>query len=180
VTDTTNMTETELADYYDRTSDLSEFEDGEVVEIEPGPKSSVVSVRFAAGELEAVERQANKAGMKLTAFIRASALSGAHVVDLDRLRKVAAKLVADSEEMGKVVALPTGRRSRPATSSSGNSSTVRVGRTAKSEKSSRSAAASAPVRTAGRRAPSKAAASKSATRGAARKSTTPAAEKPPP
>jgi hypothetical protein len=151
------MTEAELADYYDRTGDLSEFEDGEVVEIEPGPKSSVVSVRFAPGELEAVEQQANKAGMKLTAFIRASALSGAHVVDLDRLRKVAAKLAADSEEMGKVVALPT-RRSRPGTSSSGRSSAVGSGRTDST----------------------KAAASESSSGGAARKSTTHTAKKSPP
>ena len=110
MTDTTNMTETELGDFYDRTGDLSEFDDGEVIHIEPGPKNTVVSVRFAAGELEAVERQAKKAGMKLTTFIRASALSGAQVIDLDRLRKVAAKLVADSDEIGKVVDLPAGRR----------------------------------------------------------------------
>lgn len=108
--DTTNMTESELTHYYERTGDLSEFEGGEVVKIEPGPKDSIVSVRFAAGELKAVERQAAEAGMKLTAFIRASALSGAQVVDLDRLRKVAAKLVADTQEMGEVVDLPTGRR----------------------------------------------------------------------
>jgi predicted DNA binding CopG/RHH family protein len=179
VTDTTNMTETELADYYDRTSDLSEFEDGEVVQIEPGPKSSVVSVRFAPGELEAVERQANKVGMKLTAFIRASALSGAHVVDLDRLRKVVATLVADSEEMGKVVDLPTGRRSRPTASPSSRSSAERrSGRTAAFQKSSKSTAANALGQTAARKVPIKAA-SKSTSSAAARKSTMRPAKSPP-
>ena len=113
----TNMTEAELADYYDQTSDLSEFDDGEVVKIEPGPKDSIVSVRFAAGELQTVERRAAEAGMKLTAFIRAAALSSAQVVDLDRLRKVAAKLVADSQEIGRVVDLPPRRRAPAPTSS---------------------------------------------------------------
>ena len=112
MTDTTNMTETELADFYEKTGDLSELEGGEVVKIEQGPKDSIVSVRFAAGELEAVERRAEEAGMKLTAFIRASALSGAQVVDLDRLRKVAAKLVADSREIGEVVNLRSGRKAQ--------------------------------------------------------------------
>lgn len=169
MTDTTNMTEIELADYYDRTGDLSEFEDGEVVQIQPGPKSVVVSVRFATGELEAVERQAEEAGMKLTAFIRASALSGAHVVDLDRLRKVAAKLVADSQEMGNVVDLPTGQRSQSTSSIHGSG--VRSGRAGTFQKSSRSAAASALARTATKKAATKAAASKSTSRAAATKST---------
>jgi molybdopterin-binding protein len=109
MTDTTEMTQAELADFYERTGDLSEFEGGDVVKVEPGPKDSIVSVRFAAGELAAVVRQADEADMKLTAYIRASALSGAHVVDLDRLREVAAKLVADSEEMSKVINLRTNR-----------------------------------------------------------------------
>lgn len=137
--DTTNMTESELTHYYERTGDLSEFEGGEVVKIEPGPKDSIVSVRFAAGELKAVERQAAEAGMKLTAFIRASALSGAQVVDLDRLRKVAAKLVADTQEMGEVVDLPTGRRPPTITNSTGRTA-AKNARTGKSQRSSRSAA----------------------------------------
>jgi predicted DNA binding CopG/RHH family protein len=108
--DNTDMTEAELADHYDRTGDLSEFEGGEVVTVVPGRRDSIVSVRFAAGELDAVERRAAEAGMKLTAFIRASALSNAQVVDLDRLRKIAAKLLADSQEITSVVDLHAGRR----------------------------------------------------------------------
>lgn len=156
--DTTKMTEPELTDYYDRTGDRSEFEGGEVVKIEPGPKDSIVSVRFAAGELEAVERQAEEAGMKLTAFIRASALSGAQVVDLDRLRKVAAKLVADTQEIGKVVDLPTGRRTPTTTRSTGRTA-AKSARTGRFQKSSRSAAAAS--KTAASKATTKTAASKS-------------------
>jgi len=163
MTDTTNMTESELADHYDRTGDLSEFEGGKVVQVAPGPKDSIVSVRFAASELEAVERQAREAGMKLTAYIRASALSGARVVDLDRLRKVAAKLAADSEEMGKVFDMPTGRRNQSASSSSGRT-VARSVRTGNFHKSARVATAKALGQTAAKRAPGKAVANKSLVR----------------
>jgi Mobilization protein NikA len=102
-----------VAGAYDRTGDQSEFEGSEVVTIVPGRKDSIVSVRFAAGELEAVERRAAEAGMKLTAFIRASALSNAHVVDLARLRKIMVRLLADSQEIGSVVDLHTGKPTPP-------------------------------------------------------------------
>lgn len=105
---TEGMSDAELAAYYDEHG-LADFDGGEAVNLDPGPKDSIVSVRFAAGELDAVEQQAEAAGMKLTAYIRASALSGAQFVDLDRLRKVAAKIVADTEEMGKVFGLPSSR-----------------------------------------------------------------------
>lgn len=158
MTDANNMTETELADYYERTGDLSEFEGGEVVKVAPGRKDSIVSVRFAAAELDAVERQAREAGMKLTAYIRASALSDAQVVDFDRLRKVAAKLVADSKEMGKVVDIRTGRRPQSTTSSTGRT-VARSARTGGFQKSNRSLA-KALGHAAVRRASGKASASK--------------------
>lgn len=170
MTDTTNMTEAELADYYERTADLSEFEGGEVVKIEPGPKDSIVSVRFAAAELEAVERQAEEVGMKLTAFIRASALSGAQVVDLDRLRKVAAKLVADSQEMGKVVDLPTRRRTETTTSTRGTA--AKSAQTGRMQKSSRTTAGNTLGQTATTKAASKATSSRSTSKTAASKAPT--------
>lgn len=172
MTDTTDMTEAELADYYDRTGDLSEFEGGEVVEVDPGPKDSIVSVRFAAAELEAVERQAKQAGMKLTAFIRASALSGSQVVDLDRLRKVAAKLAADSEEMGKVIDLPTVRRTRTATRTQSKASRTGAARTSSRSATSKQTSAG----TSGR----KAAASRSAVAKSATKSNGRPTKKAPP
>ena len=108
---TEGMSEAELAAFYDEHG-VAGFDGGEAIALHPGPKDSVVSVRFAAGELEAVERRAAAAGMKLTAYIRAAALSGAEVVDLDRLRRAMAKLQRDSAEVGRVIALPTGRAGR--------------------------------------------------------------------
>jgi hypothetical protein len=46
VTDTTHMTEAELADYYADTPDLSEFHSGEVVPVPRGRRDMVLSVRF--------------------------------------------------------------------------------------------------------------------------------------
>lgn len=153
---TAGMSDAELAQYYNENG-LADFEGGEVVNLDPGPKGSIVSVRFAAGELDAVEQQAETAGMKLTAYIRASALSGARVVDLDRLRKVAAKLVADIEEMGKVFDLPIGRPTTRRLAKSAHSSRLanggKSGRATTSKRAaSKATAAKAPVKSAAGRA----------------------------
>lgn len=154
-TDTTaGMSDADLAAYYD-VHGLADFKGGEEIQIEPEPKDAIVSVRFAAGELNAVERQAEAAGMKLTAYIRASALSSAQVVDLDRLRKVAAKIVADSEEMGEVFNLRTSvtRNARYSTSrtatrqASAARTTATSARTGRSVKSSKRTAAKTTVKT---------------------------------
>lgn len=108
MTDTSNMTEAELADYYDRTHDLSEFEGVEFVPITPGRRDSIVSVRFAPGELDVLDQRAEAAGMKLTAFIRAAALSEAHPVDLDRLQRAVTRLLKDGAAVGEVLRFPTG------------------------------------------------------------------------
>ena len=76
---TDQMTDAELADYYNSTHDVSEFDGGEVVttapRIHPETRSVTISVRFSPSELAAIEELANAAGMRLTAFIRAAALA---------------------------------------------------------------------------------------------------------
>ncbi len=74
---TEQMSDVELAEHYDRTHDLSEFEDGEVI---TPPETSetrnvTISVRFSPSELAGLEAHAKNAGMKLTAYIRATALA---------------------------------------------------------------------------------------------------------
>ena len=76
---TEQMTDAELADYYDSTHDLSEFDGGEVVtpvpQTHPETRSVTISVRFSPSELAEIEELASAAGMRLTAFIRAAALA---------------------------------------------------------------------------------------------------------
>jgi hypothetical protein len=84
------MSEAELAGYYyaNRDSLVGEEADLRVAE----RLESVVSVRFTPSELAAVERAADDAGLKLSAYIRQAALSTASVVDLERARKEVGRL----------------------------------------------------------------------------------------
>lgn len=77
MTNVNSMTDAEMAEYYDRTHDTSEFDDGEVV-VPPKSKQTrnvTISVRFAPGELEDLEGQASAAGMPVTTYIRSVALA---------------------------------------------------------------------------------------------------------
>ena len=92
---TAGMTEAELADYYDRTHDLSGFEGGKVAELAPASQqrlTSSVAVRFSAEQIEDVQRAADRAGMKLTAFIRAAAVLYAEGNELQEARDLARQL----------------------------------------------------------------------------------------
>lgn len=76
--DLDQMTDAELAAYYDSTHDLSEFKGGEVVELPktvPETRSVTISVRFSPSELAELEQLAKGADMRVTAFIRAAALA---------------------------------------------------------------------------------------------------------
>jgi predicted DNA binding CopG/RHH family protein len=88
--------EAEAADYYDRTHDLSGFEGGEAVELDPTPagtRNVTLSIRLSPEELQTLGQRAAAAGMKLTAYIRAAALQAeAPPVD-DDLLDTAAEVV---------------------------------------------------------------------------------------
>ena len=95
------MTEAEMADYYDRTNDLSGFQ-GEPVVAKPfkGKRlDSSISVRFSEEQMTEVERAAEAAGMKVTAFIRAAALTQADAVSLRNLRRLVSQLTENVEEL---------------------------------------------------------------------------------
>jgi uncharacterized protein (DUF1778 family) len=89
-----DMTEAELASYYDRTHDLSEFEDGDEFPVEIR-RNVTISVRFSEEEIALLRARAEAAGEKVTAYIRAAALQQAAPLDRARLRKAFEALSAD-------------------------------------------------------------------------------------
>ena len=62
--DKKQMSEAELADYYNRTGDLSEFEGAGTEPVEIGRRDVTISVRFSADEIDALRRRADTAGLK--------------------------------------------------------------------------------------------------------------------
>jgi len=67
------MSEGELAEYYDRTHDVSEFDEGGAYPVEVR-RNMTISVRLPEAGIEALRREAEAAGVKVTAYIRAAAL----------------------------------------------------------------------------------------------------------
>lgn len=70
------MTEAELVEYYDQTRDVSEFDEGAAYPVEVG-RNVTISVRFSDEEISVLRAQAEKAGLKVSALIRAAALQDA-------------------------------------------------------------------------------------------------------
>lgn len=83
---TEHMTEAELADYYDRTHDLSGFdlEHPEPIEDAHRRLDVNISVRFSPEEIDLLRAEAERAGMKVTTFIRTLALQHASGPVFDR------------------------------------------------------------------------------------------------
>lgn len=62
----------DLADFYNETADVSEFEDdSQAVGVR---RNVTISVRFSEDEIAELRRRADESGMKVTALIRAAAL----------------------------------------------------------------------------------------------------------
>jgi len=112
--DTNGMSEAELADYYDRTHDISGFDLEHPEPITParGRLDVTISVRFSSEEIDLLRAEAERAGMKVTAFIRALALQHASGQVLDRaalrgqLARVSQDLRALEHELGAWLADP--------------------------------------------------------------------------
>jgi hypothetical protein len=75
----------ELAEHYDRTHDVSQFDEAAAYPVEVR-RSVTISVRFSEDEMAQLRRDAEAAGLKLTAFIRAAALQASSPVDRERLQ----------------------------------------------------------------------------------------------
>jgi predicted DNA binding CopG/RHH family protein len=93
------MTEAELADYYNRTQDTSDFDLGEAVPITVR-RNVTISVRFSEEEITELRARAEQAGVKVTSFIRAAALDASSPVDRAQL----SELARDLEERAHQVA----------------------------------------------------------------------------
>jgi uncharacterized protein (DUF1778 family) len=94
-------TEAELAEYYNDTRDLSEFEGSEPVEITR--RDVTISVRFSADEIDALRRRSEAAGQKVTAFIRAAALEADRPLDRDAIATLAAGVEAQVHQLREAV-----------------------------------------------------------------------------
>jgi predicted DNA binding CopG/RHH family protein len=91
VTMTAKKTDAELAEHYNETGDLSDFEGSEPFVVR---RSVTISVRFSADEIEALRRQAEAAGIKVTAFIRSAALEAERPLDRAAIASLAAGVEA--------------------------------------------------------------------------------------
>lgn len=100
---TGEMSERELADYYNETEDLSEFE-LEQPERVTVRRAVTISVRFSEEEIAALRERADAAGVKVTSFIRAAALEATAPVDLAALSELARALEQDAHRVVELVA----------------------------------------------------------------------------
>lgn len=99
---TEKMTEAELAEYYDRTRDLSEFNEDDTVPVEVR-RNVTISVRFSDEEIAQLRREADEQGVKVTAYIRDAALNAATPLDRSALRKASADIERIAHELGFIV-----------------------------------------------------------------------------
>lgn len=97
-----NMTEAELADYYNRTEDVSDFDlsDPEPVTIR---RNVTISVRFSEQEIAALRSRADEAGVKVTSYIRAAALEASDPVDRATLSQLARDLEQRAHDVAALV-----------------------------------------------------------------------------
>lgn len=104
---TDDMTEAELAQYYDRTHDLSEFDLEHPEPLTPARQrlDVSISVRFTPEEIDLLRARAEQSGMKVTALIRALAVQhqGEPVVDVPAVRRALAALTEQIADLTRQV-----------------------------------------------------------------------------
>ena len=99
---TDNMTEAELADYYNETEDISEFdlENPEPVTVR---RDVTISVRFSSDEIAELRVRADQAGVKVTSYIRDAALEASNPVDRATLSQLAHDLEQRAHDVAALV-----------------------------------------------------------------------------
>ena len=97
------MTEAELAEYYNRTQDTSDFDEGEEVPITVR-RNVTISVRFSVEEIAELRARAELAGVKVTSFIRAASLEATSPVDRVELGELARDLEQRAHQVAEFVA----------------------------------------------------------------------------
>jgi 2-iminoacetate synthase ThiH len=98
----TKKANAELADYYNEAEDLSGFdEDAVPVTVR---RSVTISVRFSDDEIAELRARAERAGVKVTSFIRAAALEATSPVDRAALGELARDLEQRAHQVAEFVA----------------------------------------------------------------------------
>ncbi len=97
------MSDAELAEYYNRTKDTSDFDEGEEVPITVR-RNVTISVRFSVEEIAELRARAEQAGAKVTSFIRAAALEATSPVDRVELGELARDLEQRAHQVVEFVA----------------------------------------------------------------------------
>ena len=100
---TQHSTEAELADYYNRTTDLSEFAQIATEAVEIGRRDVTISVRFSAQEIGTLRRLADAAGLKVTTFIRTAALHAERPIDREAIARLAAGVEDQAHRLRQAV-----------------------------------------------------------------------------
>lgn len=103
IMDKKQLSGAELADYYNRTGDLSEFEGTSTELVKIGRRDVTISVRFSADEIDALRRHAETAGVKVTAFIRSAALEAERPLDREAIASLAAGVEAQVHQLRDAV-----------------------------------------------------------------------------
>ncbi len=98
-----SRSEAELAEYYNETHDLADFDDGEEVPISV-KRSVTISVRFSDDEIAELRARAEQTGVKVTSFIRAAALEASSPVDRAALGELARDLEERAHHVAELVA----------------------------------------------------------------------------
>jgi len=99
----TKKANAELADYYNETEDLSGFDDENAVPVTVR-RSVTISVRFSDDEIAELRARAERAGVKVTSFIRAAALEATSPVDRAALGELARDLEQRAHQVAEFVA----------------------------------------------------------------------------
>ena len=100
---TEQRSETELAEYYDRTRDTSGFDEASSQPVEVR-RNVTISVRFSEDEMAELRRAAEAAGLKVTSYIRAAALQARSPVDRYRLQVALHAVSRDVAEAERLLA----------------------------------------------------------------------------
>lgn len=92
-------TDAELADYYDRHRDLTDWSEPQPVQ-KPERLDVTISVRFTPAEIATIRTRAEAAGLKPTAYIRRCALANERPpIDRGQLSRTVAALTRDLEDL---------------------------------------------------------------------------------
>jgi hypothetical protein len=87
---------------FENMSEINNADWGEPVPVEVR-RNVTISVRFSADEIAAIRRQADAAGMKVTAYIRQTALSGGEAIDRDKVTRAVAAVSNDLDHVRRLI-----------------------------------------------------------------------------